>query len=306
MRKIIAVLCGDLHITNKRPIARADENWFDAQKRPLREIKLLAKKHRCPVICSGDVFDKHNPNPETINFAIKHLPKMFAVPGNHDLPFHRYEDIQKSGYWTLVEAGIITNLPPDEIIRVSDYLSCEGFPWGFGLHPRTKSDLALRVLAVVHKYCWIGDYKYTGATGPDHATELSKSLRGYAAILVGDNHSHFSVMSEKGPPVMNVGGLMRRRIDEIDFEPTVGLLYSDNTFGHHELDCSEDKFIDVGDLKTVAGQSVEMEDFLESMKSLGDQALDFVAATMHFLEKNSVCRATRKIILQAIEQHEEK
>jgi hypothetical protein len=36
---------------------------------------------------------------------------MFAVPGQHDLPYHRMEDLMKSSFWTLVEAKVIAPIP---------------------------------------------------------------------------------------------------------------------------------------------------------------------------------------------------
>ena len=38
--------------------------------------------------------------PELINWAIKHLPPMLAVPGQHDLPYHDYKELGRSAYAT--------------------------------------------------------------------------------------------------------------------------------------------------------------------------------------------------------------
>ena len=100
---IIAIFAADLHLSLKAPIWRSTEqDWFEAMLRPLVELRTLATLHNCPIVYAGDIFDKWNSPPELINFAIEHLPKGHAIPGQHDLPLHNYEDIRKSAYWTLV------------------------------------------------------------------------------------------------------------------------------------------------------------------------------------------------------------
>lgn len=98
---VIAVLCSDIHLCHTCPPARSNEpNWYDAMARTLDELAGIASHYYVPILCAGDVFDRWNSPPELINFAIKHLPPMHCIPGQHDLPNHSLEDIRRSAYST--------------------------------------------------------------------------------------------------------------------------------------------------------------------------------------------------------------
>ena len=103
MSSVIAVCCSDIHLSHRPPKLReAEPNWYAAQARVLSQVRAVVETHKCPLIVAGDVFDEgwraHKCPPELVNFAIRHLPVCYAVPGQHDLPHHRYADVDKSAY----------------------------------------------------------------------------------------------------------------------------------------------------------------------------------------------------------------
>ena len=111
---VVAIACSDIHLTLTPPAARAKEpDWFAAMLRPLNELRHLAKIHEVPIICGGDVFDTWRVPNELVNWAIQHLPEMYSIPGQHDLPFHQIDDIDKSAYRTLEWVGVLKQLPSE-------------------------------------------------------------------------------------------------------------------------------------------------------------------------------------------------
>jgi len=131
MSNVIAILCSDIHLCHTPPVARsAEPDWYVAMERQLDELRAVAEQHGAPIVCAGDIFDRWNSPPELINFAIQSSPKMHSIPGQHDLPHHRYEDMQRSAYWTLVAAGVLTDLGTVPKV-VSNWLAVHPFPWGF-------------------------------------------------------------------------------------------------------------------------------------------------------------------------------
>jgi len=196
-----AIFVSDIHLSHLAPALRSNEpDWYEAMARPVRELRRLAGKLNVPVICAGDVFDKWSPPAELITFAIQELPEMYAVPGQHDLKHHSYEDIEKSGYWTLVEAGVIHHLEPGSPQRVNN-LELYGFPWKHPITPCPNKNERLKV-AVIHAYCWEGQYKYLNA--PESGNVRNFKLSGYDAAVIGDNHIGWA----RGK-VCNCGGFMR-------------------------------------------------------------------------------------------------
>jgi len=300
---VIAILCADLHLSHKPPVARSDEpDWYGSMARQLNQVADLARLHQAPVVCAGDVFDKWNSPPELINFAINHLPKMFAVPGQHDLPHHNYDEIHKSAYGTLVEAGVIENLEPDRCRIVLPDLVLVGFPWGHPIKPLTdtvcENGDSLVHLAVVHEYCWIGTNKYPNASRKQSSTAHRKKLKGFNAAVFGDNHKGFLTISADGLNLLNCGGFMRRRTDEVEHHPKVGLLHRNGSIAMHQLDCSEDIIITNG--KQVKQTDENISEFIGELNSMYDLGLDFEKAVGTYLETHTLTPKTVKLVRKAL------
>lgn len=295
-KKPVAVLVADLHLSLKPPLARSvEDDWLEVQKGYLDQLGKLAKD--IPILCAGDIFDRWNAAPELVNFALAHLPHgMFCVPGNHDLPLHSYEDIEKSAYMTLVRAHKIQNLKPGVPVTTFNDLILHGFPHGFEITPCTKGQ-PLRGLniAVIHQFIWIKDHGYEGAPEEQRAKHYKEKLQGYDIAVFGDNHDPFQIGKS-----WNCGGFQRRRRDEINHKPRVGVLYGDGHVEERLLDTSRDKFASLEELKAVARQ-FDFVDLIEELYNLGENSLDFVEALVHFMEDNKVAKHIRKLVLQAVE-----
>jgi DNA repair exonuclease SbcCD nuclease subunit len=97
-----AILTADLHLSLRTPIARTDD-YPEAQKRKLQFIQELSYKNNfCPILCSGDIFDRWNSTAELCSWAFDNLPKnIIAIPGNHDLPLHSLDQYKKSSLYLL-------------------------------------------------------------------------------------------------------------------------------------------------------------------------------------------------------------
>ena len=325
MNKVIAVLTSDLHLSHKSPIARsAEKSWYDAMKRSLDELRSVSEKYDVPIICTGDIFDRWNSPPELINFAIDNLPKMYAIPGQHDLPNHRLDEIEKSAYWTLVKSGIIINLTgknseykfigsTDFVKKAKSPLCVYAFPWGIDIEPLPIGMGGAIHLAVIHSYIWTTGHSYPGADKNQRVGKYYKQLEGYDVAVFGDNHQGFIIDAEYGtkvalnktgqltPHVMNCGTLRRRKIDEIDYKPQIGLLHSDGSITPHFMDTSKDKFIDVDEARVKEKQELDISKFLQELKDLGSDSLDFRDAANRYMDSQKTDDDVRSMVLDAIE-----
>lgn len=261
---------------------------------------------------AGDFFDRWNPPSELINFALRSMPEMIGVPGNHDLPCHAYKDIRRSAYWTLVEAGKLQNIEPDCPMTIGiagKALVLHGFGCGHPVRPLklpSRGSLALHV-AVVHEYLWVPGHGYKDAPNNQRVGKVRKNLAGYDLAVYGDNHSGFDVKrfaSIAGkvldfPHICNVGGFFRRKIDEKTYQPSVGLLHEDGTVSRQYLDCSADKWLD--ECTELPGiNDIGFQSFLESLSELGEQAMDFAAVVHRLLERDKVSQRVKDFVLQAL------
>jgi len=306
--KVLAILLADVHLSLKPPIWRsAEPNWLEAQARPLNEVKSLQKKYDCPVICAGDIFDKWNSSPELINFALANLPdSMYTIPGQHDLPNHQYSDIQRSAYWTLVEAGKIISLPQNSFLTLPN-ITLWGFPFGnelegcLGLEGHLSNGNEL-CIAIVHGYVWIDGCSYSNAPEDKKFGKRISGIKdnkwlGYDVVVYGDNHKGF-LTQVATTQIFNCGTLMRRKSDEIDYIPQVGLLLDTGLVIPHFLDISKDKYI--AEAKERVEPSLEMGDFFDELEKLGKTALDFKEAMEEFFRGGGMSAEANQIILDAM------
>lgn len=301
VRKIVvAICCSDIHLSLKAPLARSGEpDWLEAQGRPMSQLHDLVDEYDVPIFCAGDIFDRWNSPPELINWAIVTLPKMYAIPGQHDLPLHNMSHIKKSAYWTLVEAGILEPLSGRKIISGSKIIAVHAFPWGFPIQPPEENHPDTITMAVIHRYVWKKGHSYPTAPEENRLGAFRKELKGYDVAIFGDNHKGFLARAGK-TTVFNCGGFMRRKSDEIDYKPQVGLLYDDGSIEPHYLDCSADIITETASAKTVE-DDMELKDFLEELTRLQDSSLDFEDAMKEALEKKKPKPAVKKLILEAME-----
>ena len=304
MPEKIAILCSDIHLSHSPPLARSGEpDWYEAMARPFRELRDLADDSlKLPVLCGGDVFDKWNCPPKLITFAMQMLPDNFnSVMGQHDLPYHSWEQRESSAFWTLVESGAIDLISG---WRSDGRIAWRGFQWGEGLESCEREfgpdeDV---VIAVAHQYVWWGEAMHPMvATVENEMSSLLGKLRGYNVALFGDNHKGF-LESKATTKIFNAGTLMRRHTNEREYEPMVGVLYDDNTVEPYRLDTSRDVFDSSEVVREAEQVMLNLDSFLDELQKVGETGLDFRRAVEVTMDREQVSRAVRRVILDMMEK----
>jgi hypothetical protein len=268
-------------------------------QRPLDELRGIADKYKAPILCGGDVFNHWNSCPELINWAITHLPKMYAIPGQHDLPQHRLEDVRKSAYFTLMEAGVLENLPVGLPLYINEHIAVHGFPWGTELKACEWDKHALNI-AVAHQYRWINGFSYAGAPQTSKLS-MAKGLTDFDVVIFGDNHKGFLAQVGTKTTVLNCGTLMRRKSDEMVYRPQIGLIYSDGCIVPHLLNIEDEK-LDSTKKEPSTAEEVRMDvkEFLEELGGLSQNSLDYIFAIERFIADNRVGEDTKQILTQVL------
>ncbi len=101
--------CADLHIRDDLPRCRTDADWMATQAEGLFYLVEEANKNQATLIIAGDIFHRPSIHPSYINMVLKYLGALdkrpVIIPGNHDLPYHRYINREASAYG-IVEAFV--------------------------------------------------------------------------------------------------------------------------------------------------------------------------------------------------------
>jgi hypothetical protein len=293
----VLLTLSDMHLSHTAPISRSTEpSWYEVMARQLDEVRELARRYKVPIACAGDIFHKYNPPPELVNFAIKALPKMYAVPGQHDLPNHVYADMHRSAYGCLVSAGIIEDLPPNVCIPIAEHVALWGYPWGTKVGFRPAFEGEFLHIAICHQYIWTRGKSFPGATKDSSVMSFKELARSWSALVFGDNHQRF-VKSN----VVNNGTFLRRNANEKDELPAVSLIYDDGTIETIELESARlDVFVDEDEALQLICRAFELVDFVGDLKSMRSEVVDFGELLIRYCNEQGIVDNIRRRLLEAI------
>ena len=307
--KDVLAICGsDLHLSDLTPIYRSNEPcWYSAQARILKQLGMVQEHYQnAPLIIAGDIFDRWKPSPRLIHLAMEFMPKVYAVPGQHDLPYHNIEKISHTGFGCLMQSGHIELIPNQGMTLTcannNQVLSMYGAGWGQKIHPlTTRTRRTGTNLAVVHAYCWSGKHKYPGAVKESSSAAFQKQLANYDAAVFGDNHKHFIRNRNKNRKValVNSGHMQRRHSDDV-LEPSVSLLLTGGEWVRLPLMTALDKYVEAGSVYEDIDAPTQRA--LAMFMDIADEAESFETAVAdsfkRYIEQNHTPHRTRQILME--------
>lgn len=307
MRKpnVIAIACADLHLQHNPPSCRSNEpDWYKTMNRVIKEIDSLRIKYDATVLCAGDLFNRWNPPLQLVNWAIdKILFDIVAVPGQHDLPQHNYDSLDRCAYYTLMVAGKIINIGMSQY--ETDDMVVYGCPWGFDPKKiKVEKTSRLKIL-LIHEYNWTNGCSYPGAPKSDKITAAKyhgskKWMSKFDVIIFGDNHQGFSRQIDH-TTIFNCGTVMRRKTDEKKYKPQVGLVCDDGSVKLYFLDQTNDAFIDKKKERDNDDSGLmEVDEFLGELDDLQQNPLDYRNIAVRYLKKNKVRKNVKEELLTAM------
>jgi hypothetical protein len=287
------IVSADLHLQLVPPRCRieGEDGWLGYQDARLRRIVDIANENGEDLYWVGDIFDRaYSPHILISMFidAMQGLDRScYIMAGNHDLPNHSWEDVNRSAYGVL-SALAQTGTNKIKLIGSSPYnfipFGKDGyFDNGSGvlfIHRfvvPTKNDVPPGAEAVTAKY-------------------LVEEYPEAKLIICGDNHHKF-VKTVVDSTVLNCGCCTKRNIDFKDLDLSVWRINEET------LDITEiplhDKSKLVVDSSIVAQQESEGKfmELVSLIKTTGHMTLDYVA---NLQEKKHILNEPARKILEEI------
>jgi len=280
------ILTGDWHIREDQPVCRID-NYWETQKDKLLWLSDLQKQYNCPIIHSGDLLNHWKASPFLLSFMLQYLPAdINIVYGNHDLPQHSLQQIDKSGMRTLELAG-----------RIKIMKECH-----WGTMP-SKGSLYLskgeRKVLVWHTMTYTGNTPWPGCTDLS-AREMLEKYPEFDLIVTGHNHKPF-IEELDGRILVNPGSLFRQSAAETH-TPGVVLYYAEeNRVERVEYTYSKNA-ISREHIKGKKNTESRYEAFIKQLKQEGDFELSFKKNLERYFAQNKVSKAVQDIIYQKMEE----
>lgn len=281
--KVIAILVGDMHITESQPKCRTD-NFWDSQWEVVKFISDLQKKYNCKVLCSGDVFDHWKPSPYLLSYCIRYFPKnMYAIYGNHDLPQHNLDLYEKTGLNALAEAN-----------KIDIWNGCH---WRQTPEKNMVFDLDRIKILMWHVMVWHKEKPYPNSTDPN-TYRLIRKNPGYDVILTGHNHKPFTAKKDN-TILVNPGSITRQTADQTD-RPRVYLLHSDISIKKVYLP-EPDNCITRDHLEKQKEKEKRFESFISTLNEDWEETLNYSQNLERFFAANNTPDSIKKIIYKSID-----
>ncbi len=288
------ILCSDLHLREDTPICRKD-NYWEAQWRKVDWLKALKEKHNCPILCSGDIFDNWDISPRLAAQAIRHLPEMVAIPGQHDLPSHNIDLKEKAGIAVLEAAGAVNYSCLTGTLLFS-------FPFGSKLLEVNSEAIfhksQMRCVALIHTLV-LGpkDKNIPGTT----AKEIFRQMQGYDLIVCGDNHQSF-VIEENGRLLVSPGSMMRMTADQIDHKPCVYLWYAKTNTVDPVYYPIKTEVVTREHIAVKEKEDERINNFTQRLQSGKIQGISFEKNVEKYIQKNKIDKLVEQDMFEAIEK----
>lgn len=285
MKKVDAILMGDVHLREDVPVCRTDD-FITAQWTKILFICDLQRKYNCPVLCSGDLFNVAKPSLDLASQVSILLPDNFyTVYGNHDLPNHSMLEAHKSGVY---------NLFVNERLEVLEGTHFNQLP------EKPSIKIKGRKILVWHVMTYKDELPYPGCTDLK-ARSLLHKYPDYDLILTGDNHLPFT-QTYQGRLLVNPGSMMRQEAGQINYKPAVWLYYADtNTVEPVYLPINKGA-VTREHLDVIEAKENRILAFIETLNREGLDFVNFEHNLKIFLQQNNISKTVEEVIYQMMEE----
>jgi len=294
-RKIL--MMSDLHLRDVAPEHRTDD-YFASMQSKLRQIEELRNKHNTDILDGGDLFHKWKVSPWLLGWAIRNLPEnIYTVAGNHDMPGHNFDNIEKSGLHVLTEAEKVTLLNSHDPLELGN-MRIYGVNYK-GQIPAPDKIKDRKNILVCHEEIYRDDatLEKIGFISTDNF--LSKWSKHYDFILTGHNHKSFCVKTDDCI-LLNPGSLMRMKSDQKEHIPCVWLYDSGaNTIEKVVLEYEKIVFDNHTAEKMEARNS--FSEFVKSIETGFEHDMRFESNVEKFMSANSISESVKKLTVEMIE-----
>lgn len=289
------VITGDWHLRDDLPVCRNDSDWFGVQKDAVHFVFTYAKKIGANVAIDGDICHRSHIHPSLITMFLQEAAEfggnIFIIPGQHDLPYHSMEYVDRSSFGNLRAAMAMRE---SNIMDAGD----RGLTIPFGkLEERVYEDNT--EFLFLHQLTFASPADMPPTDEGVLADDLLDRFPNISYICLGDNHRHF-VVQRGDRYVINPGCLLRQSADLIDYEPGFYVL---DTAGRGKVE-----FVKVPDAGKVSNEHItkekerddRIEAFVASLEKGQEMSLDFV----HNLREKmpTLSQGTRDVLEEMIEE----
>lgn len=268
------IITADWHIRATRPRCRVDNDWIETQRKALNQIVKISKEKKAPVMVVGDLFHSNSDvSFECIQMVQKmadELGELYILAGNHDLPYHSSENLDKSAI------GVLLN--SNNVHLIKDYLTKwnleQEYPYIISAGNFDEEDDERAEIVFKHVLTILKDDKpdFVDCETPE---TLLEEFPNAEWIFTGDYHHNFHY-EKNGRHVVNSGCLLRQASDFKDYQCGVYFVDMDKNIVEFVPIIDKEQFVDDTYILKQNEREERIERFVDKLNDTKNVSLDFV------------------------------
>ncbi len=287
------IITADWHIRATRPRCRIDDDWLGTQRDAIKQVFQLAVQKKADIFVVGDIFHANSDTSFACIALVQKLAlqlkkkglRLFILAGNHDLPYHNVENIDRSA------VGIL--LKSENIYSIQEYSEDISAP-NFGGEVEDKEIVFRHVLVFpdvnsVPPGCDAYTYK-----------ELCEETPNAKYIFTGDYHHSFIGRYRK-QTVANPGCLLRQASDFVDYQNVVYFVDTEQDIIDAFPIIDNVQLMDDTYIQKQNEREERISSFVETLANTESVSLDFVDNVEKALLVNDFSEEYKDIIRELLE-----
>ncbi len=296
MRMIISA---DWHLRATRPRCRVDNDWIETQKKALRQIVEIAVKKNAPIMVVGDLFHSNSDTSfECINMVQKladRLGSLYILAGNHDLPYHSSENIDKSAIGVLLNSGCVKPIK----YFIDNWEDAIGDEINYSASNFDEPDNENAEIVFKHTLTIPSEDKpdFVDCETPE---SLLRKFPKAKWVFTGDYHRNFHY-EKNGRHVVNSGCLLRQTSDFKDYQCGVYFVDTNKNIVDFIPIIDNEELIDDSYIIKENEREKRIDDFVSKLKSTKSVSLDFLANVEAMMERNGFEPELKEVVEELLE-----
>ena len=289
------IVTADWHIRATKPRCRIDEDWIQTQQKALNQIVQISNEKKAPVFVVGDLFHSNSDTSfqciQMVQQIADKLGELYVLCGNHDLPYHSSENIEKSAI------GILLN--SNNIHSITEYID-ELDEFSFSAANFDQKDN--KDAEVVFKHILVFPDVKSIPPNVDAITakELLSEFPKAKWIFTGDYHHNFHY-EKNGRHVINSGCLLRQASDMKDYQCGVYYVDTDKEVVEFIPIIDSEEFVDDSYIIKQEERENRIESFVDKLKDTKNISLDFINNVENAMIENKIQGELKTTIEELLE-----
>lgn len=278
------IISADWHIRATRPRCRVDNDWLETQRMALAKVMKVAIDKKSPVLVVGDIFHSNSDTSfeciQLVQQMADKLGGLYILAGNHDLPYHSSENLDKSAI------GVLLN--SNNVHLIKDYLTKwnleQEYPYIISAGNFDEKDDERAEIVFKHVLTILSEDKpdFVNCETPESLLEKFPDAKW---IFTGDYHHNFHY-EKNGRHVVNSGCLLRQASDMKNYQCGVYFVDTDENVVEFIPIIDNEDLIDDSYILQENERNERIESFVDKLKKTKGVSLDFIDNVQNEMKRN--------------------